>query len=175
MNNELIFTLNSCLYYISSNIFEDEKKYLLNQSFKDYIISRKCQENNLKVQTLKKEEKGIGQFLRLYLVYTNDKTHIDKRPTSSKAGLKKKLIQDRNQSYSTNDSTLNKSVQSLNKIKVQNDVNERNQTPKNIVNPKINLNNIIKQKTIILSTIQEESNKVPRNINPKSQNKDNNT
>ena len=56
LNNELIFIANSCLIYYNLNNFNDEKKYLLNSSIKDYIISRKCQENNLDVQILKIEK-----------------------------------------------------------------------------------------------------------------------
>jgi len=69
LNNELIFIANSCLVYYNLNIFNNEKKFLLNLSFKNYITSRKCQENNLNVQTLTKEidEKlyKIGLFLKI--------------------------------------------------------------------------------------------------------------
>jgi len=37
LDNELIFIGNSCLYYYSLKTFENEKKILLNKSFKDYI------------------------------------------------------------------------------------------------------------------------------------------
>ena len=70
LNNELIYIANSCLAYYNLKIFNNEKNHLLNLSFKDYIISRKCQENNLKVQTLIKEvdKKAykIGLFLKIY-------------------------------------------------------------------------------------------------------------
>ena len=69
LNNELIFTSNSCLMYYNLNNFNEEKNYLLNSSIKDYIISRNCQDNNFKAQTLTKEiDKklyNIGLFLKI--------------------------------------------------------------------------------------------------------------
>ena len=69
LNYELIFFVNSCLVYYNLNNFNNEKNYLLNSSFKDYIISRNCQENNFKAQILTKElDKKfykIGLFLKI--------------------------------------------------------------------------------------------------------------
>ena len=183
LNSELIFTGNSCIWYYNLKTFEIEKNILLNKSFKDYIISRKCQENDLNVQTLKKEENKklvyIGQFFIFHLNDLNSNIRNDKRVTSSKP-LERKLIDKSTDIYSTNNSTLNRNEQSFKKIIDDNDLIRRNQThfqtPKNVFKPKMNMNNNnIQEKSNILSTIQEEFNKVQKNSKIKLQNIGNNT
>jgi hypothetical protein len=181
LDNELIFIGNSCLCYYNSKTFENEKKILLNKSFKDYIISRKCQENDSKAQTLKKEINkkffNIGLFLKITqtnIVRLDPKKPIDKRATSSKVGVKAKLIEKSIENYSTNNSTLNKSEKSLEKNIVGNKLNIRkSQTPQNIIKTQINLNNNMQKNSNILSTIQEESNNVTKNVYPILKNKGN--
>ena len=179
LNNELIFVGNSCLCYYNLKTFEDEKKILLNKSLKDYIISRKCQENGSNSQTLKKEIKrnfyNIGLFLRIPLtniIRLNTNKPIGKRPTSTKVEVKNKWIEKSTESYN---STQNKSEKSLKKNNFGNNLNiRRSQTPQNMIKSQINLNNNNQKNSTILSTIQEEYNKFPKNTYPNFQNKVNN-
>ena len=105
LNNELIFIANSCLVYDNLNNFNIEKKDLLNLSIKEYIISRKCQENNFNIQTLKKEiDKklhNIGQFLKF-------------QEQTGKGGDNNQNEQEK---YLSLQNELNKRVPSINKIK----------------------------------------------------------
>ena len=179
LDNELIFHGISCLCYSNLKIFGIEKNILLNQSFKDYIISRRCQENDSNVQNLKKEINKkldiIGKFSSINLAQLNSNIPVDKRALSSKPMERKNRIEC-NESYSTNNSSFKKSVQSLNKNNVGNNLNERSQTPKTIIKSQTTMNNNIQKKNLIsLSTIQEESKIVQRNTNLNLQNKDKNT
>ena len=65
LDNELIFNASSCLYYYNLETFKIEKNKLIDKSFKDYIISRECKENNLYIQNLINEDNIIGLFLKL--------------------------------------------------------------------------------------------------------------
>ena len=181
LNDELIFTGNSCLCYFNSKTFENEKNIFLNQSFKNYIFSRKCQENDLRVQTLKKEVDkkfyDIGQFLvinQANIAHSKSIMTVDKRAISSKAVKKRRI--EKTDSYSTNNSTLNKNEQSLTKNIVGNNLIGRSQTHMLKYKSQIiqNNNDNIHKNSNILSPILEEYNKVQNNANPKTQNKDNN-
>ena len=176
LNNELIFNGNSCLCYYNLKTFEIEKYILLNTSFKDYIISRNCQENDLNIQNLKKEINKqtniIGKFARINLVLLNSNKSTEIRATSSKIEINKLLPKIKDNYINNNNSDLNKSEQIIHKIMTFNDLNGRNQTPKNIIKSQTNLiNNNIQHNSTDLFKIQEESINVPRNTNPKFQNK----
>jgi len=176
LNNELIFNGNSCLCYYNLKTFEIEKYILLNTSFKDYIISRNCQENDLNIQNLKKEINKqtniIGKFARINLVLLNSNKSTEIRATSSKIEINKLLPKRKDNYIYNNNSALNKSEQAIHKIMTFNDLNGRNQTPQNIIKSQVNLiNNNIQHNSTVLFKIQEESINVPRNTNPKLQNK----
>ena len=89
LNNNFEFHGISCLCYRNSDIFENEKNELLNKSFEDYIISRQCQENDLKVQNLKKELSIIGQYQKINLSHLNFNILSNKRAISSKPRTRK--------------------------------------------------------------------------------------
>jgi len=118
LNDELIFIGNSFLSYNNSENFVDERDILLTKSFKDYLISRNCQENILNPQTLKKEIDNkfydIGQFIRIHQankVLMNSDKSKSKRFISSKDGL--------------NNSTQNKTIQKLKNSKIHNIINQK--------------------------------------------------
>ena len=144
LNDELIFTANSCLQYYNSEIFESEKKNLLNESFKNYIISRKCHEKNLNVQYLiketNKEDNKIGLFLEIF----DPINPPPKRQFSSKIGVRKRIGENEG-NYNTNNSLIkNNGLNPKQKI-IRNVSHERYHTPmlvNNTVNKKNNISNI---------------------------------
>ena len=169
MNNELIFTAKSCLYYYTSDIYESEKKYLLNKSFLDYIISRKCQEKNINVQILikevNKEDNRIGQFLE---IPQTNRVHLNpirppKRQFSSKAGVIKNIEENK-----ANNITHNSSIKS-NELNFKKNItrkasHDRYHTPI-LVNNTVNNNNIYNKQYISSANLNgyKKIPQIPRN------------
>jgi hypothetical protein len=180
LTQELIFHSISCLRYKNHNIFEAEKNNLLNQSFKDYIISRKCQENDLNAQNLINEKDNndpeIGQFLRIQKKMNNSNINKinGKKSVSPKIG-EKTLVEKSEGNNKIFYSKVKINNQNEKKIILSNSSIGRSRTPKNTVNTQNNLNKNFQINFNNLDQIQEESNKVPRNANPNLQNKGTNS
>ena len=180
LNEELIFHSISCLRYKNPNIFETEKNNLLNQSFKDYIISRKCQDNDFNVQNLineiDKNDPEIGQFLRI------NQIKISKLSINKKTGRKsisprmgeKKLIEKSAGNNNVFYSNVKINKQSLKNSMLVDNSFGRSITPKNAVNTQTNLYKNIHDNSKYLDQIQKEPINIPRNIYQKLQNKGNN-
>ena len=157
LNNNFLFQSISCICFRNPIIFENEKDELLNKSFKDYIISRKCQENDPNIQNLIKEINNkfcmIGQVLMINLIPLNSNFNINKRATSPKPGVK--ILFEKNIEKS-NIYTLNNYDQSLKKNIVENNLNRRSQTPSNIVKSQYDLNNNILKNNTTFSIIKKK-------------------
>ena len=179
-NQELIFDSISCLLYKDPNIFETEKNNLLNQSFKDYIKSRKCQENDFNIQNLingtDKNDPEIGKFFSINKIkITKLKNHnITRNKSISPKIAKKKLIEKIAGNNITFHSSKKINNQSLKKIIFANSSIGRNRTPENTVKTKKNLNKNIQNNSKNLGQIQEEPKKNQKNESLNLKNKDNN-
>ena len=145
LDNIFLFKGNSCLHYRNSKIFEDEKNKLLNKSFKDYIISRNCQENDLKVQNLIKGISIIGQYQKIYLNHLNSNLSTNQRSKSSKQRQGDLNIESRTKFLKINNFVI-KDIR-------------RNQTPI-LINSKNNLNNSSQKNSKYFSSMQKKCNKI---------------
>ena len=153
LDNIFLFKGNSCLHYRNSKIFEDEKNKLLNKSFKDYIISRNCQENDLKVQNLIKGISIIGQYQKIYLNHLNSNLSTNQRSKSSKQRQGDLKIESRTKFLKINNFVI-KNIR-------------RNQTPI-LINSKNNLNNSSQKNPKYFSRMQKECNIISKHNLKKS-------
>ena len=192
LNDELIFCNKYFLSYNSFELFLNEKEFILQNNFIDYIKSRKCQENNFNIQKIiivkNNKIENIGELLKFTPIKkifkkktinqnkshlakklenkSNDILEIDKKNNKNSFSSLFNSIPIKQKEIKKSKSTIkNSSTSKLNVsiIKTQNNSQNKNNELNNLKNAQIKKFNTIQQIKILDSN--KNNNIVVKNFN----------